>query len=250
MTNPSPAYVEGATVLSQERLTDDIYRLTVATTTGGAPGQFYMVRGWDHEPLLARPISIHSTDGNTVSFLYQVRGWGTDLLARLVNGNKVALIGPLGHGFRTGDLRGRIAIVTGGIGIAPMFCLARTLPPGDVTVIAGFKNRPYAVVQLLDLGVDVRVATEDGGDGTKGFCTEIFDPHVYDTVVTCGPMPMMARVAHLCAEAGVPCQASLEAHMACGVGACLVCSCPTVLGNKRVCADGPVFDSAEVVWDA
>jgi dihydroorotate dehydrogenase electron transfer subunit len=238
------------TVLSQERLTEDVYRLTVATTTGGAPGQFYMVRAWDREPLLARPISIHSVDEDTVSFLYQVRGRGTELLARCENGGGVALTGPLGHGFRTGELRGRIAIVTGGIGIAPMFCLARTLPPGDVTVIAGFKSRPYAVAQLSDLGVDVQVATEDGCDGALGFCTEIFDPHVYDTAVTCGPMPMMARVAQLCAEAGVPCQASLEAHMACGVGACLVCPCPTVQGNQRVCADGPVFDAAEVIWHA
>ena len=250
MTISSPAYIEGVTVLSQERLTDDVYRLTVATTTGGAPGQFYMVRAWDREPLLARPISIHSVDEDTVGFLYQVRGRGTELLARLDEGGEVALIGPLGHGFRTEELHGRIAIVTGGIGIAPTFCLARTLPPGDLTVIAGFKSHPYAVAQLLNLGVDVRVATEDASDGTRGFCTEIFDPHVYDTVVTCGPTPMMARVAQLCAEAGVPCQASLEAHMACGVGACLVCSCPTVLGNKRVCADGPVFDAAEVIWHA
>jgi dihydroorotate dehydrogenase electron transfer subunit len=250
MTSPSPAYVEGATVLSQERLTEDVYRLTVATTTGGTPGQFYMVRAWDREPLLARPISIHSVDEDTVSFLYQVRGRGTELLARLENGGNVALTGPLGHGFRTEELRGRIAIVTGSIGIAPMFCLARTLPPGEVTVIAGFKSYPYAVTQLLDLGVDVRVATEDGSNSIRGFCTEIFDPHMYDTVVTCGPMSMMARVAHLCAEAGVPCQASLEAHMACGVGACLVCPCPTVEGNQRVCADGPVFDTAEVIWHA
>jgi dihydroorotate dehydrogenase electron transfer subunit len=250
MTSPSPAYVEGATVLSQERLTDDIYRLTVETTTGGAPGQFYMVRAWDREPLLARPISIHTVDEDTISFLYQVRGQGTELLARLDEGGEVALTGPLGHGFRTEELRGRIAIVTGGIGIAPMFCLARILPPGDVTVIAGFKSRPYAVFQLLDLGVDVRVTTEDGCDGTRGFCTEIFDPHMYDAVVTCGPMPMMARVAQLCVEAGVPCQASLEARMACGVGACLVCPCPTVLGNQRVCADGPVFHAAEVIWHA
>jgi len=250
VTIPSPAYVEGVTVLSQERLTDDVYRLTVATTTGGNPGQFYMVRAWEREPLLARPISVHSVDEDIVSFLYQVRGRGTELLSHLQQGGTVALTGPLGHGFHTKELRGRIAIVTGGIGIAPMFCLARTLPPGDVTVIAGFKSHSYAVAQFVDLGVDVRVATEDGIEGTTGFCTAIFDPHLYDMVMTCGPMPMMARVAHLCAEAGVPCQASLEAHMACGVGACLVCSCPTVEGNKHVCADGPVFDATEVIWHA
>ncbi|MCX6084321.1 MAG: dihydroorotate dehydrogenase electron transfer subunit [Caldiserica bacterium] len=250
MTSPSPACVEGATVLAQERLTEDVYRLTVATTTGGTPGQFYMVRSWDREPLLARPISIHKMNEDTVSFLYQVCGRGTELLARLEEGGEVTLTGPLGHGFRIGELRGRIAIVTGGIGIAPTFCLACMLPVRDVTVIAGFESTPYAVAELLTLGVDVRVATEDGSDGTRGFCTEIFDPPAFDTVVTCGPMPMMARVAQLCAGAGVPCQASLEARMACGIGACLVCPCPTVQGNQRVCADGPVFDAAEVIWHA
>jgi dihydroorotate dehydrogenase electron transfer subunit len=250
MTNPTPAYVEGATVLLQERLTDDVYHLTVAATTGGSPGQFYMVRAWDREPLLARPISIHSVDEDTVSFLYQVRGRGTELLARLDEGGEVTLTGPLGNGFHTAELHGRIAIVTGGIGIAPVYCLASTLPPGDVTVIAGFKSTPYAVAELLTLGVDAQVATEDGCEGTRGFCTAIFDPTAFDTVVTCGPIPMMARVAQLCAEAVVPCQASLEAHMACGVGACLGCSFPTVSGNKRVCADGPVFDAAEVIWHA
>ena len=250
MTNSSPAYVEGVTVLSQERLTDDIYCLTVATMTGGTPGQFYMVRAWSGEPLLARPVSVHDVSADTVSFLYQVRGKGTELLSRLGRGRQVTLTGPLGHGFRAQELHGRVAIVTGGIGIAPMLCLARTLPANDVTIVAGFRSRPYAVDQLLDLGTTVRVATEDGCDGTRGFCTEIFDPRLYDTVATCGPMPMMARVARLCAEAGVPCQASLEAHMACGVGACLVCSCATLEGNKRVCADGPVFDAAEVIWNA
>jgi dihydroorotate dehydrogenase electron transfer subunit len=250
MTSQSPAYIEGATVIAQERLTDDVYCLTVAATTGGTPGQFYMVRAWDREPLLARPISLHSMDRDTVSFLYQVRGRGTELLSRLGQGGEVTLTGPLGHGFRTEELRGRIAIVTGGIGIAPMFCLARTLPSSDVTVIAGFRSRPYAVAEFLTLGIDVLVATEDGCQGAGGFCTDIFDPTAFDTVLACGPTPMMARVADLCARAGVPCQVSLEAHMACGVGACLVCPCATVVGNKRVCADGPVFDAAEVIWHA
>src|SRR5664280_3384243 len=119
MKNLSPVYVEGVTVLSQERLTEDVFRLTVATTTGGTPGQFYMLRAWEREPLLARPISVHNVEEDTVSFLYQVRGRGTELLARLDDGGTVALTGPLGHGFRTEELRGRIAIVTGGIGIAP-----------------------------------------------------------------------------------------------------------------------------------
>jgi len=250
MTNPTPAYVEGVMVLAQDRLTDDVYRLTIEATTGGSAGQFYMVRAWDREPLLARPVSIHDADKDTISFLYQVRGRGTELLARADKGDTVALTGPLGNGFALDKLHGRIAIVTGGIGIAPIFYLAANLPPENVTVLAGFRSTPYAVAELLRLGVSVQVATEDGCGGTRGFCTDIFDPTAFDTVVTCGPTPMMARVAQLCVQAHVPCQASLEAHMACGVGACLGCAFPTTSGNKRVCADGPVFDAAEVIWHA
>ncbi|MCE5193128.1 dihydroorotate dehydrogenase electron transfer subunit [bacterium] len=250
MTSPSPAYIEEALVLAQDRLTNDVYRLTVEATTGGSPGQFYMVRAWDREPLLARPISIHDADEGTISLLYQVRGRGTELLARLHKGDTVALMGPLGNGFTMENLHGRVGIVTGGIGIAPMFYLASTLPARSATVIAGFKSTPYAVAALLSLGVEVYVATEDGCEGTRGFCTDIFDPAAFDVVVTCGPTPMMARVAQLCAQAGVPCQASLEAHMACGIGACLGCTFPTTSGYKRVCADGPVFDAAEVIWHA
>ncbi|HWQ22152.1 MAG TPA: dihydroorotate dehydrogenase electron transfer subunit, partial [Clostridia bacterium] len=119
-----------------------------------------------------------------------------------------------------------------------------------VTVIAGFRHEAYAVSEFPLYGAVVMVATEDGCQGRTGLCTDIFDPAMFDTVFTCGPMPMMAHVAQMCADADVPCQASLEAHMACGVGACLVCSCPTVHGNKRVCADGPVFDTQEVIWHA
>jgi dihydroorotate dehydrogenase electron transfer subunit len=108
----------------------------------------------------------------------------------------------------------------------------------------------YALSQFPLYGASVAVATEDGCEGVTGFCTDILDPARFDTVLTCGPVSMMARVAGMCAAAGVPCQASLEAHMACGVGACLVCACATLTGNKRVCADGPVFDAREVVWDA
>jgi dihydroorotate dehydrogenase electron transfer subunit len=237
-------------VLSHEQCASDVWRLTVSTVSDGDPGQFYLLRCWDRDPLLSRPISIHDVGPGTLRFLYQVRGKGTGLLAHLKPGDDLTLTGPLGNGFRIADLHGRVAVVTGGIGIAPALHLVRSLAGCQVTVIAGFRQEVYALSQFPLYGAAVAVATEDGCDGARGFCTEIFDPHVYDAVATCGPMPMMARVAQLCAEAGVPCQASLEAHMACGMGACLVCSCATIKGNKRVCADGPVFDATEVIWHA
>lgn len=250
MTLSSPAYVERAAILSQERLAEDVFRVTVETVTGGMAGQFYLIRGWEKDPLLSRPLSIHDVGPGTVSFLYQVRGAGTRLLARLTQGNTLTITGPLGNGFHTDGLHGNVAVVTGGIGIAPALYLVRSLPTCRVTLIAGFRHDVYGLSEFRLMGTDVLVATEDGCQGTEGFCTDIFDPCAFDAVLACGPMPMLARTAGLCAEAGVPCQVSLEAHMACGVGACLVCSCATVLGNRRVCADGPVFDAAEVIWHA
>lgn len=251
MNGAHPAYIEDAPILQHEHLTGDVLRMTVRAPGGGLPGQFYMVRArGQQEPLLARPISIHDTSGDIVRFLYQVRGRGTDVLSKLKVHDSVTLTGPLGHGFQTAQLHGNVAVVTGGIGIAPVLYLVRLLTHCRVTVIAGFRGYPYAVTDLLDVGVKVRIATEDGSAGTKGLSTDLLDPKEWDAVLTCGPTPMMARVAYLCAQGGVPCQASLEARMACGVGACLVCTCPTITGNKRVCSDGPVLDAAEVVWNA
>jgi dihydroorotate dehydrogenase electron transfer subunit len=249
MTTTAPTFAT-VPVRSHEQIASDVWRLTVATPAAGGPGQFYLVRAWGHDPLLSRPLSIHDVGPGTVSFLYQVRGKGTELLTHLVPGDTLTVTGPLGNGFGTGDLHGNVAVVTGGIGIAPALYLVRSLPGRHVTVIAGFRHEVYGLSEFRLLGTDVLVATEDGCEGAEGLCTEIFDPSTFDTVLTCGPTPMMAQVAQLCAEAGVPCQASLEAHMACGVGACLVCACATLSGNKRVCADGPVFDAAEVIWHA
>ena len=246
----APAYAEDVPVLAQERVAQDIYLLTVAAKGGGAPGQFYLLRAWDRDPLLSRPLSMYAAAKDSVSFLYQVRGRGTGLLSRCKPGDCLTLLGPLGHGFRLADLRGRVAIVTGGIGIAPMRALAEQLSPQHVTLIAGFRSTPFALGDFERLGVRVQLATEDGCAGTRGLCTDLFDPGQFDSVAACGPAPMMARVAAMCAAAQVPCQVSLEARMACGVGACLVCACATVQGNRRVCADGPVFDATEVVWHA
>lgn len=247
MTNPAFTTVP---VLTQEQIADGIFRLTVQTAAGGGPGQFYLLRSWERDPLLSRPVSLHDAAKDTVSFLYQVRGRGTALLARLRPGDPVTVTGPLGNGFTTAGLHGRIAIVSGGIGIAPMLLLAKALQHEQLTIIAGFRHDVYGLSELQALGASVQVATEDGCDGAKGFCTTLLDPVDFDAVLVCGPTPMMQRAAAMCTAAGVPCQVSLEQHMACGVGACLVCTCRTVGGNKRVCADGPVFDAREVIWDA
>jgi dihydroorotate dehydrogenase electron transfer subunit len=249
MSTSAPTFAT-VPVRSHEQLTRDVWRLTVETPAAGGPGQFYLVRAWGNDPLLSRPLSIHDVGPGTVSFLYQVRGKGTELLTQLAPGDTLTVTGPLGNGFCTEGLHKNVAIVTGGIGIAPALYLVRSLPGCRVTVVAGFRHDVYGLSEFRLLGTDVLVATEDGCEGAKGLCTDIFNPAAFDAVLTCGPTPMMARVARMCGEAGVPCQASLEAHMACGVGACLVCACATLSGNKRVCADGPVFDAAEVIWHA
>ena len=149
----APVYAEDVPVLAQERIAQDVYLLTVSAETAGAPGQFYLLRAWDRDPLLSRPLSLYTATDTTVSFLYQVRGRGTALLSRCEPGDRLTLLGPLGHGFRMADLGARVAIVTGGIGIAPMRALAEQLLPQHVTLMAGFRSTPFALQDFERLGV-------------------------------------------------------------------------------------------------
>ena len=186
-------------------------------------GQFYMLRAWaaDATPILSRPISVDDFDNQTgaLTFLYQVKGEGTHKLAALKKDDTLTVTGPCGNGFDTAALAGqykRIAVVGGGIGTAPLLLLCKELCRAGV--------RP-----------DLFVGFRDTLDVSK-----------YDIVLTCGPMVMMRGVAKLCAAAGVPCLASLEKKMACGLGACLGCTCHTKIGPVTVCKDGPVFNAQEV----
>ena len=245
-----------AKVIYNEEISTGIYKLTVAGSFQAKPGQFYMLRAWENQPLLSRPISVHSVDnrqegkGQSITFVYAVVGEGTELLSKLRSEDEVKLTGALGNGFDTKALKGKVALVTGGIGVAPMYYVAQELKKNQevtkVDLYAGFRNETYLVSEFQGITCDVKVSTENGSCGHKGYVTEMLKVEDYDVVLCCGPEIMMNKVVSLCKEKNVKVYVSMEKHMACGIGACLVCTCKTKEGNKRSCKDGPVFSGEEL----
>ena len=244
-------------VLRHKAVASDIRRLTVALPKEGPrphAGQFYMLRCWGaaETPVLSRPISVHDVDERegTLTFLYQIKGEGTQKLAHLAWGQTLTLTGPCGNGFdvAAAAAAGRVAVVGGGIGVAPLLLLCKELAAAGCKpeLYAGFRDAPYALEDFLPYCAAISVATDSGAVGYHGLVTGILHPEEFDLVLTCGPNVMMQGVYRLCAEKGVPCLASLERKMACGLGACLGCTCHTKVGPKTVCQDGPVFPAQEV----
>lgn len=227
-----------ARIISNNQIASDIFVLTAEGEYTGRMGQFYMLRGWDQYPVLSRPISIHDRGEGYISFLYRVVGQGTELLTRLKAGDSIGLEGPFGNGFPA--IAGKVALVGGGMGTAPLYYAAKELPQADAYL--GFSAESFRVEEF-------RSATGRTLVNVGGYIVDDFDPAGYEAVFTCGPLPMMRALAGKLAETGTPLYVSLEKRMACGIGACLVCSCATVDGNRKACTDGPVFLAEEVVLD-
>jgi dihydroorotate dehydrogenase electron transfer subunit len=237
-------------VIENTRITDSIFKLVVNGNFDADPGQFFMLRAWGKEPILSRPISICDKDENKLVFLYEVRGEGTDLFSRLGSNDEIELLGPLGKGFDPEKISGKVAMVTGGIGIAPMLLTAKSIKAESIDLFAGFREHSYLINDFREYVDDIKIATDLGTEGHKGFVTEIIDPGKYDVVLCCGPEVMMKKIVESCNEANVTVYVSMESHMACGIGACLVCTCKTKYGMKRTCKDGPVFLGKDVIFNA
>jgi len=231
-----------------------------------APGQFVMVRARDEgtDPLIRRPLGVHAIRKSGISLLYKVVGTATRILSGKRPGEALNIMGPLGNGFDLGLARGgkgKVVILAGGHGAAPLYALAegflREKKEVDVFLGAGTKGHVVCARELKELGASVRVATEDGTAGHKGYVTDLFEEHLElderylspDTAIyACGPRPMLARLARALPEGKVKAQASLDAYMACGTGACLGCAVRTKSGYKMVCKDGPVFGLHDIDW--
>lgn len=234
-----------AKVISNEEISKDIYKLVVEDDSQINAGQFYMlkVKG---QTLLPRPISICEKNKNKLTFLYAVVGTGTKEYAELKENDEISLTGPLGNGFDLNKDYGKVALVSGGIGTAPMLELAKKLRENNkeqkIDLYAGFRDDVYLLDDFEKYINKIKVSTNTGKYGHKGFVTDILNVEEYDTVLCCGPEIMMKKVVDMCKEKNVKIYVSMEKHMACGVGACLVCTCKTKDGHKRTCKDGPVFD--------
>ncbi|MBQ8489837.1 MAG: dihydroorotate dehydrogenase electron transfer subunit [Pseudobutyrivibrio sp.] len=249
---------EIAQIVASNKLADNIYSLLLATTASqyAIPGQFINIFSNDGSKLLPRPISICEIDKaqGTLRVVYRVVGKGTEEFSKLQAGDTVEVLGPLGNGFPLEA--GKAIVVGGGIGVPPMLELAKELS-GDVTAVLGYRTDDlFLADDFIDAAGEVIFATDDGSAGVHGTVVDAMKENDLkaDVIYACGPKPMLRGVAEYAASIGAKCYVSMEERMACGVGACLGCVCQSTevddhshVNNKRVCKDGPVFLSTEVV---
>ncbi len=219
------------------------------------PGQFTHIRVADsYQPLLRRALSIADVDRNagTITVIYRIVGVGTACLAKLPTGAFIDCLGPLGHGFNL-ECEHPL-LVGGGMGLAPLVYLARTLCPRPMEILMGGRTRQEMFWPAIfeKLCQNIHITTDDGTLGIRGVALEalpgLLEKGNFDMIYTCGPRPMMEGTAAIAKQFRVPCQVSLEEHMACGIGGCLSCTCAANDGTRRkICSDGPVFWAGEVM---
>lgn len=232
-----------AKIICNEHLGNDMFLMKIEGNFKGDMGQFYMVRGWDRYPLLSRPLSIHDIDDNSISFLYRVLGEGTEILSKLESEDDITLHGPYGNGYP--EVSGRVALVGGGLGTAPLLLTAKKLREEEniecIDIYLGYREKAILEKEFKEYGDNVIF-------NIGGFITEDLDSSKYDYILTCGPEIMMEKIVDDCIDKDTKVYVSIEERMACGVGACLVCTCRTKNGNKKTCKDGPVFLGEDVFY--
>ncbi len=234
-----------------------------------SPGQFVHVRVPGLEAsALRRPFSVFFAGEGRVELLYKVVGRGTAALATAAEGDTVDVLGPLGHGFPE-TCRGTPLLVGGGYGVAPLHFLAARMvqssPAAHPILFLGGRTKDdlLALDRFAALGVEVRLATNDGSAGSKGFVTDPLDDALIEhhskgmpfELFTCGPDGLLKAVAQRAVGTGMPGWISMDRHMVCGVGACFACI-QRVKGtdgrpfNARCCVNGPVFAANDIIWDS
>lgn len=236
-------------ITSNEKIARDIFKMTLAGDTSAitAPGQFVNIKldGF----FLRRPISVCDCVEENLTLIYKTVGHGTEQTSRMENGDELDLLTGLGNGYNTRTSGDSPLLVGGGVGVPPMYMLCRELisEGKNVTVVLGFNSKDdvFYENEFRALGANVHIATADGTYGIKGFVTDVIKDMQYTFFYTCGPEPMF-RAMHKIMK--TPGQYSFEERMGCGFGACMGCSCKTLTGNKRICKEGPVMESEEIIW--
>ena len=231
-------------------LTQGVYRMKLRDEGPVVcrPGQFV---GLALDGLtLRRPISVCDAAGDTITLIYKVVGEGTARMARLEKGARLDTLCFLGNGYDTAGSGATPVLLGGGVGVPPLYLLAKTLLAEGKRprVILGFNTAAEVFYDeaFAALGVPVTVTTVDGSRGTKGFVTDALRAMSgYSYTFACGPEPMLRAVYETAACDG---QYSFEERMGCGFGACMGCSCKTKYGAKRICKDGPVLEKGEILW--
>jgi len=238
------------TVLSNEALTDSVYKMVLSGDTSAitASGQFVNIQL--DGMFLRRPISVCDYDEKTLTIVYKVVGKGTEAMSTMSAGRQLDILTGLGNGYDLSLSGNRPVLLGGGVGVPPMYNLAKKLMAQgkQVRVILGFntKSEIFFEDEFKALGCDVTVTTVDGSYGVKGFVTTALEAMEYTYFYTCGPEPMLKAVYKTANTSG---QMSFEERMGCGFGACMGCSCKTLTGYKRICKEGPVMKKEEILWE-
>ena len=222
-----------------------IYLMEAAGRKGeniaGTPGQFYMIRVPDSFMVLGRPVSIMDIRGSRIFFLYKVIGEGTRLLSKLKEGDEILLHGPYGRGYPVREYEDkRVALVGGGMGIAPLLFTARSLK--NCRLFLGLNSSDVSKTQQEEL-LKLFSSYGDCSLYLDADMTALIDFSEFDALMTCGPEIMMRKLTEKHGNVYL----SLERHMACGVGACMACTCEGNQKRLKVCKDGPVFHQSEVI---
>ena len=231
-------------------LTESVFKMVLSGDVSDitAPGQFVNIQL--DGLFLRRPISVCDVGENTLTIIYKVVGRGTEQMSRMQTGEKLDVLTGLGNGYDLTVAGERPVLLGGGVGVPPMYLLAKQLlaQGKKVTVILGFNTESelFYEKEFAELGADVIVTTVDGSKGIKGFVTDALQTLDYTYFYTCGPEPMLKAVYKASTTSG---QMSFEKRMGCGFGACMGCSCKTLTGYKRICKEGPVMRKEEILWE-
>jgi len=237
-------------IKTNEALTDSVMKMTLVGDTSDitASGQFVNIKL--DGLFLRRPISVCDSVDGELTLIYKVVGKGTEQMRNMTAGEKLDVLTGLGNGYELSVAGDRPLLIGGGVGVPPMYMLAKQLISAGkrVSVILGFntKSEVFCEEDFKALGADVTVTTVDGSYGVKGFVTDAMKDMEYSYFYTCGPEPMLKAVYNTAKTSG---QFSFEERMGCGFGACMGCSCKTLYGNKRICKDGPVLVKEEIIWE-
>ena len=237
------------TITENIHLTENVMKMRLSGDVSDitAPGQFVNIKL--DGLYLRRPISVCDMDENELTIIYKVVGHGTEQMAEMKPGETLDTLTGLGNGYDTTISGDRPLLLGGGVGVPPMFLLAKKLigEGKRVSVVLGFntKDEIFYENEFKEIGADVTVTTADGSYGVKGFVTNAMGDD-YTHIYTCGPEPMLKAVYKASKTSG---QFSFEERMGCGFGACMGCSCKTITGYKRICKDGPVMKKEEILWE-
>ncbi len=242
-------------IISNAEVSANIFKLEINApelSQIAKAGQFVQVKISD-EFTLRRPLGIASAKNGVVKIFYRVIGKGTEFLSTKETGEHLNILGALGNGFDT-NINGRILLIGGGMGLAPLLSVAEKIDAVDVLIGGRNKGEVDFWIKEFRAEVDkIYITTDDGSLGSRGFVTsllpEVLEYEDYAALYTCGPEIMMRGVYKIAVENNLPCYVSLERRMACGLGACLSCSIDTASGRKKVCKDGPIFDAREVFYE-